>query len=153
MTDEQNTIDSTESATAWRPSKRSIAIAAAIVAVLAGGITAVTVTNEQAEAAETTRRCDVAVKGAGELSSEITAALEAAEAAVLATDSTDLPGDEGWQSRPYAEADAGVEKLGVVAGHVETLEAVDIDTACETREDAAALDAEVSEASSAITPP
>lgn len=99
-----------------KPSKKLVAILAAGALVLAGGVTAVAVSIAKSEAEETARQCTVALEKGTAAAAARTSAIEAAELAVTSTESTALPGDEGWTSTAYAERPgaAAVEAVPVV---------------------------------------
>jgi hypothetical protein len=82
-----------------------IAISAAVVLVVAAGITATSVqaAERQAQAEETARQCTVATAAATKAMGVVSDATAASGDALGAVASTALPDTDGWQSTPYAE--------------------------------------------------
>lgn len=154
-----------------RPSKKAIAIIAAIAVLLAGGITITSVSVARADAAETARQCTAALKSGATASQTADASVAAADQALETVTVTALPDTDGWESGVYAERPAveaveaveavpaaegveGVEAVEAVAGRPsaaeltgavtdsrDALAAVTIPTTCVERDDAAAITA------------
>jgi colicin import membrane protein len=85
-----------------RLSRRTIAIIATAVVVIAGAVTVTSVTAAKANADEIARECTTALKAGTAAAPKIPLALDVANKALEKVKSVDLPGGEGWKSTSYA---------------------------------------------------
>lgn len=115
MTDEISTPEPSTSGSmkSQKPSRKFVAVLAASILVLAGGITVTSVSIANAAAEETARQCAVALKRSAGASKSTSASLESAHIALEAVTSVTLPGEAAWTSTDYA-ARPGVEAIRAV---------------------------------------